>query len=458
MLFDILVINIKYIKKKESQLGEKTVKKVILISFFMVICFYNNTLAQEDWQTIYKKAQSLYMQKNLTEAAIYSKQAVTVADSVYGSESKQTALSWNLAGLALLDTHDFDAAIFHFNHVLEINDKISCLDLKEKCQLYDNIALANDSNGDRYSALDNFRKSLQLKLNAKDRDELSIADSYFQLGNMYLTANIADSAYYYFDSTRIMREIVYGKDSDALISVLDLQIQIANQFQNVVVELEHLYQRLDIANKYEGPNSSKSLALLNKIAAAHEVMREWDLALEAYQKMTDIIDFNKYESCNICGKIFNSYGEALRVKKKYDSSLVFYNRALDEFSKLYPTPNNYFSEVYSNMGAAYISLNKLDDAEKQFLKALDIFNKTGMSSGRSLVYTLNNLAAVYFNKKEYKKSISCYEKSLNAVRPDSEGAQKDTYNLYKNIAFVYEKSGNKKKAEEYKKKADDMLK
>ena len=91
-----------------------------------------------------------------------------------------------------------------------------------------------------------------------------------------------------------------------------------------------------------------------------------------------------------------------------------------------------------------------DEKTKHLLEAQKAFKKAKSLENNEELWEsiVENLAAISLNLKDYDTAIENYEDLIEKNGPDA-----DTYNL---LSGCYSKKGNKKKAEEYFRKAQKL--
>jgi len=105
--------------------------------------------------------------------------------------------------------------------------------------------------------------------------------------------------------------------------------------------------------------------------------------------------------------------------------------------------------IYNWIGLIYRRMGYLDDALVYYSRSLSLARDLGDRLGQAA--NLNNIASIYDDKGELDKDLSFYEVSL-ILKTD----EKEKATTYNNIANIYVKKENYRKAVEYFKKVIEI--
>lgn len=113
--------------------------------------------------------------------------------------------------------------------------------------------------------------------------------------------------------------------------------------------------------------------------------------------------------------------------------------------------------TYTNLAGVYLAMDRLDEAKVSIKNALDLFIT---ESGRDDVHyagAVNTLGEIYFREANYEKAAALFKEAMNLTVRDY-GADTQTYAiLCQNLAGCLEAMDQKEEAEEYRQKADEIL-
>ena len=145
-------------------------------------------------------------------------------------------------------------------------------------------------------------------------------------------------------------------------------------------------------------------SLYNLIGSAYFDKKEYDNAIEAYQKAVEI---NPKDD-----EAYNNMGSAYNHKKEYDNAIEAYQKAVEINPKR--------DEAYYNIGVAYGKKQEYDNAIEAYQKAVEINPKKDGA--------YNNMGIAYYHLGEFDKVIDAYVKALN-INPQNSGAYTGLFEL-----------------------------
>ena len=135
-------------------------------------------------------------------------------------------------------------------------------------------------------------------------------------------------------------------------------------------------------------------------------------------------------------KVYETIGHYFLTKKKKEQALNFYEKGIEN-------DNDNFSLIKSTL-LLQIEFKKYDDASILSVEALEIF------PAQALLYLINGVANNGLNNPEL--AIENLEIGLDFLLDDP----KMEHDFYQQLSVAYQKKGNAKKADFYKKKASEI--
>lgn len=112
-------------------------------------------------------------------------------------------------------------------------------------------------------------------------------------------------------------------------------------------------------------------------------------------------------------RIYNNLGEIYREHKEYDRAVEHYQKSIDLLADNQPR-----STQYSNFCAVAIEKGEYDQAEIYAFTALDLAKSEGNRMIESVL--LKNLGSIYRFKKDFAKSVQYYHESLSLYQLTNE--------------------------------------
>ena len=195
--------------------------------------------------------------------------------------------------------------------------------------------------------------------------------------------------------------IVDGRNNVSLSQLKDL-IFILKEEYNMWLKLftPALYQRL------------KYLASMGKLPVNNKTI-EKNSTINWHEDTEFLLNLSKEKDLKDDEYIFNLLGSAYHHKKEYDKAIEAYEKAVSINPKK--------DEAYYNMGNAYDDKKEYDKAIEAYVKAVSINPKKDGA--------YNNMGNAYSHKKEYDKAIEAYVKAVS-INPKNDEAYYNMGNAY----------------------------
>lgn len=274
-------------------------------------------------------------------------------------------------------------------------------------------------------------------------------DFYYLCVTLRLVGNIYSSLSRYSEAIKFQSEsLAYARlsgkfpiDSAAPLYNIGMCLFKTGNYESA---LEYYYRALAIAEQHDTVGRLTG-TILNGVAEILRVMREYDLAIEDFQRA---IEYNK-KSGNIRSLAYSvmNLGNCYLDIKEYDKSLKFLNEAYEIQEKI----QNFYglASVLSNIGAAYGQLGKYEQCIDYSQRAMEIYNKISISS--DAISTLTNLSEAHLLLGKHEEALAPLvqaEKILSNTQ-----ARHFEHLIYTAYQKYYEHIGDYKQAYEFSKKA-----
>ena len=263
---------------------------------------------------------------------IYLRQ-IPMSEELYGTNSTDTATSYNEIGLVYNSKGDYEKALEYYVKALDIREKVLGKEHPDTATSYNNIGTVYDDKGDYDKALEYYFKALDIHENVLGKEHPSTATSYNNIGLVYCKQGIYDKALEYYFKALHIDEKVLGK---------------------------------------EHPNTATSY---NNIAGVYYSKGDYDKALEYYFKALDIVRKVLGEMHPYSASTYNNVGSVYRKQSIYDKALEYHFKALDIREKVLGKEHPDTAIDYNNIGLVYKSKGDYDKALEYYEKALSILLK-----------------------------------------------------------------------------------
>ena len=248
-----------------------------------------------------------------------------------------------------------------------------------------------------------------LDMSTKAKDTLSIAKSFYYMGDCYETSK-RDSAYYYYQKAEKLYRLVGNYEKVAKM--------IFNKACMLYFEGNYLESEIMVSDALQLLKKSNDLELLyscyNLLGSNFEKLEEYDSALKYYllakrilpdllKNNADITKMNNY-------KITSAVNIAAIYDKtaQYDASIKSLNSIITP--ELKKDWQSQYATVIGNLGYSKMKSGQLKGVEALFKEALKISLKDGNES--NIIYKYTNLGEYYAEIKDTTRSINYLKKSL----------------------------------------------
>ncbi len=360
---------------------------------------------------------------NYGKAKTYLDEALTLAQQLHFPKGE--GLAYNFRGV-IEDIHgNSEAAIIYFTKALEIREAIG--DRKGVASLYNNIGNVKENLQDYPAALQNYRKSQQIREELGDSARVyntyyNIADLHENMGS-YLEA--LDNIYLFLKGAEKARDKEKIANGWNIVGNIKTEL---DRFDDALEAYETaLLLHQELGNEWEVSSALNNIANL-KDSMAEDLMDEDDL------------------------------GETTQLY--FDEAVAIHLQALAIREQLMDTLG--LAEIYNNIGYVLKNVGSFhkksgdlkmasktwSDAEDYLRKSLAIREKASDQEGIMEVY--NGIADVRRRQEKFSEALE-YAKKYYAIAKET-GDQKYQQNGLKDLARIYNKLGEYKKA--YKKRKD----
>jgi signal transduction histidine kinase len=302
----------------------------------------------------------------------------------------------------------------------------AALDTDKKLHFLDSLqtlttSLKNDSIT-RYYLIDLSAEYYYLNQNAKSfdaskkalefakraNDTMTIAKSYYYIGDTFEVSQ-KDSAYYYYQKSEKLYRLLNNKEM--------IGKMLFNKAHLLFYEGNYVESEIQVSKSLKFLKNSENKKLLfscySLIGATFEKLEEYDNALKyyllakkelRYLKDDGIFDKNNNYLVSVSINISNVYMEM----QQYETSVKELENVMSPALKK-EWPNTY-ATIIGNMGYIRMKSGNLSGVEKLLKEALEISQKS--ENEASVVYKLNNLGEYYAVVRDTAKSITYLKKSL----------------------------------------------
>lgn len=261
------------------------------------------------------------------EAAVYYNNSLQIAEK--SDKIKYKAIPLNNLGNLYSDTCNLDTALDYYLQALEALEKGQSDKIESKASILNNIGIIYNIFGNQEKSLEYQKKAIEIK--EKIGDKLSIANSYQNMGNIYI-------------------EIFRNSEND--FSILDKALEFLSKALNLYLETE---------------NKAGYAASYNNIGYVHLKKEEYDNALECFFKS---YEFKlQIEDKKGAANTLSNIGIVFMRKNEYEKSEEYLKNSLEIAEEI--GANDLLKDVYENLYEIYNKINNVEEAFKYYKKYAD---------------------------------------------------------------------------------------
>ncbi|KAM7441747.1 hypothetical protein ABFA07_009212 [Porites harrisoni] len=305
------------------------------------------------------------------------------------------------------DAHLFCTLCSDFINYLddELRDKL------EKSNYFRVQGLLSNDLDQNNQAKEYFEKSLAISKEIYGEHHDDVAQSYNNLGNVYINLAQYSQAKEYHQKSLAIRKEIYGEHHGDVAASY-------NNLGNVYSDLGQYNQ----AKEYH----EKSLVIKKEIYGEHH----GDVA----------------RSYNNLGLVYSDLGQYNQAKEYHEKSLVIKK-------EIYGEHHGDVARSYNNLGVVYRNLGQYNQAKEYHEKSLAIRKEIYGEHHGDVATSYNNLGLVYSDLGQYNQAKEYHEKSLVTKKEIYDEHHGDVATSYNNLGLVYSDLGQYNQAKEYHEKS-----
>ncbi|CAF1382373.1 unnamed protein product [Rotaria sordida] len=347
-----------------------------------------------------------------------------------------TAIYSNI-GNVLIELGDYQKAFKMYNTALELRLLYSSIIQDEPglAQIYNNIAVCYNQNGQYNRSIENFEKSINIKLKYLPSNHPSLGITYSNLSDLYRANGDYEMALKYCQQALDIHVLVLPKDHIDLATTYNAMANIYIDSGNSIKAKENYEKALEIILNQMLQQHQLLNTIYNNIANIYMNECHYELAIKYYKLALDKIDSSNLTNHAV---IYNNLGEIYRKIGNYMEALINHKKALDIRMTLYPSLDHIdLAQSYHNVGIVFCDNGQYDTALDCFKSALDIKEKILNPNHSSIAKTYMNIAEIYRKQWNYIESLKYNEKALKIEKQQSPLNNSDLATIYNNIGLTY---------------------
>jgi tetratricopeptide (TPR) repeat protein len=307
---------------------------------------------------------------------------------------------------------------------------------------YDNIAEVYDDQGDYTSALEWSLKALTLKTDLLRKNHPSIAITCTSIAGIYRIQGNLDAALEWNQRALKIRESEFGENHPVTaITYNNIGLVYIDQ-SDFSEALEWLMKALDIKERELGKDHLSTASTYNNIALAHKLQGDYINAIEWYKKALLIRESSYGKHHPETATIYNNIACAYASLEQYTKALELYMITLKIYESLLRKDHPDIAGIYNNIATLNFDLGDLTAALSWYMKALPILENELGKEHPSVAIVCNNIAGVFNGLGDKSKALVWARRALK-INEKVFGKEHTTVkNNYKAIMFIFSGQGD----------------
>lgn len=359
---------------------------------------------QADLDAMQERAVQLTNGAQFEEAISLAEKAVRLAESLYGPEHKETALSLSILGTVYHMQGQYGKAEPLFVRALAIRQKVLGPDSPPTITSLSKLAAVYVMQGQYAKAEPLLVRALKTSEAAKEPDDQTLP----------LLANLA--ALYHYQGQ-------YGKAEPLLVRALAM------------------------SEKALGPDNPETAIILDDLAGVYERLGEYAKAQPLDVRALAIRERSLGPDHPDVSRSLANLASVFKLQGEYDKAEPLYTRALAIRETVLGPEHPDTAESLSNLAGLYSYRGLYAKAEPLYQRALTIRGKVLGPEHPDTARSLINLATLYNSLAQYAKAESLYMRAITiqekALRPE----HPDTAESLNSLAVLYKNQGLYAKAQ-----------
>jgi len=330
-----------------------------------------------------------------------------------------------------------------------IKFKIISKDQTQTAEFHLNIGQQFEFIANYEKAIENYKKSLAIRLDSFGEDHPDSCKAYESLGGGWMKTGEYNKAIEYFEKALAITLKSFGKDHPDLAGSYNYLGAVWGEKGEYDKAIEYYEKALAITLKYFGKDHPDVALSYSNLGIDWHVKGESNKAIEYFEKAL-AIRLNSFGEDHLAVAIvYNSLGVVWCDKGKYNKAIEYYEKSLAIRLK-------YFGEEHPTVITAYNNLGVVSSEEGDNNKAIEYYEKALASRLKyfgedhpDVAIAYNNLGTVSGEEGEYDKAIDYFEKSLAITLKSCGEDHVEVARVYHNLGLAWSIKLEYNKAIEY---------
>lgn len=338
--------------------------------------------------------------------------------SLFGSGYAELATTYGTLSSIYIDQFAIDSARYYVEQEIQILNRYFLPGHRSYAIPLNTLGLVHELEGNYQKALSLYRQSLDIKLNQPGFSAMHIANTYSNMGAVYLALEQNDQAITHFSNAQdYLEKAELQQTKDYAIILMNVGTAYFN-IGNLPVAAKYLLKAEIVAKEtMEALHPQYGLLCLN-LGNLYQVYQIDDArSREKLEEALHIFQLNFGDENYYNSACYVALGHYFLHQMQYDSSLLYFQRALLNIEGSIGENHTEALRVLNNIGTAYEKLGQNDAAVRTFQEAITRQEDKYEQLGIELIPTLDyldahyNLANMYLGEYKSNKTVARRERA-----------------------------------------------
>jgi tetratricopeptide (TPR) repeat protein/CHAT domain-containing protein len=444
----------KFWESARYQHFRQIMKATFLVLWVILGLWPAAVLAQYDQlNEAHNKFLALYQQGHYSEAEPYGKEALRLAEEVFGPNEWGTAKILNNLALLYSNQGRYAEAEPLFMRAIGIEEKAFGPEHLEVATSLNNLATLYQNQGRYEESEPLMKRALNIFEKALGPEHPNVATSLNNLAGLYQDqGRYAEAEPLYQRSLAIQEKVLGPEHPDVAISLQNLAGLFQDQGRHE--EAEPLMKRaISIGEKVLGPEHPDVAGRLNNLGTLYQDQGRYEEAEPLYMRALNIFEKSLGpEHPDVVAGLSNLAGLYYDQGRSEEAELLM-KRALSIDEKAFGPEHPKVATRLNNLGVLYQNQGRYEEAEPLLKRALSIKEKFWGPDHPDLAEGFNNLALLYSNQGRYADAEPLYMRALDVFETVFGPEHPDVATTLSNLGLLYSYQGRSEEAELLMKRA-----
>ncbi|WP_438423358.1 CHAT domain-containing protein [Aquimarina macrocephali] len=403
-----------YYKKGDSLLMNKKYEESIQ-QFEKALFIYKKEKVWKKVADCYNKlSENQRGDQKLEKSIQNSKIALKICNKYLVKNDEQKSDAYQNMGFYYRKKKDFNKALFYFNKVLEIRQRLFPDGHPELATSYHNIGIVFYQTAKYEKAIQYHQKALHMRQDLFPKGDKTIGMSYNNIGIVfYETAKYERALEYLLKGVAMYiktlghNDVLVGSSYGNIGAIYDIN----GDYKQA---LEYYKKSLMLTIKNDGKDHLYTGYGYANMGLTYFKIMQYEEALNCYQKALSI--FDKKEFLRGQRVIYLNKGILLHDQGEYEKALQYFNMSLNMTLELFEVKHRDMATAYRNIGSVFFSKGEDQKALEYYIKSSQISKALYGENHYDIGTLYGYMGDLYGRKKENENALKYYKKSLDVYK------------------------------------------